>query len=112
MVKVKLDPEAVENIFKTAKSQDACLIEMYKLAFSNWENIAKVEGWPQCNRNTWKKIARLCQDFDTVLNKSRPIYNEMMPGGGWLNSGFSCHDAPADLGDWEIILCGVTLKQK
>jgi len=109
-VRIKLDHNAVREIFDTATSQGQYLIGLYKLVFPEWDRIEKVDGWPVCNKATWTAICKACQDFDAKLNKERDWNKQMMVGGAWLNNGFSVLGAPADLMDWEVIPCHVIVK--
>jgi len=107
---ITLNPDTVADIFKNATTQADYLIPLYRMVFPNWDNIEKVNGWPQCNKNTWLKIARLCEPVDQSINKQRGWDKQLMVGGAWLNNGFSCHESPQGLEDWQIIPCAVTMK--
>lgn len=109
-VRIKLDPIRVMEIFGTKKTQGEVLEALYRLVFPNMDAIVKVDDWPHCNRKTWVEIATLFRKFDTDLNKTRPFDKQVFIGGAWLNNGFSCHNIPSDLKDWEVIPCVITLK--
>jgi len=100
---VKLDREAVRNVFETAESQAEAIVELYKMVFPDWDAIEKVHGWPTCNKFTSQEIGRLFMEFD------RKHHPEVLQGGLWLNSGFSTLEGE-HLPDWEIVRCDVTMK--
>jgi hypothetical protein len=90
--------------------QQEILLAFYRLAFPNWDDIVKIEGWPRVSEKTWLYICNLFRDFD------RRMHPEVLPGGAWsLGSGFSSatHDRDRDsLPDWKIDLspCRVAYK--
>lgn len=102
---VKLDRKEVADVFVQATHQHQALERIYQMALGI-EDLDKVEvihGWPSCNERTWKDIARMFQDFDKIHHK------DCMPGGGWLNRGFSVGDG---LEAWEVNTDDVTIEWK
>ena len=73
----------VQGIFENADSQKDALESLYRLALPSWERIAKIHGYPSVGVELWQFIARLFMDFDKVN------YPNLMPGGAWMNTGFS-----------------------
>ena len=82
---VQLDREAVLRVFAEAKDQSDYMIALYKMVFPRWDDIISIEQWPKCNKDTWTWICRLAMDFDQTHHGS-------LPGGCWLNKGFSGSD--------------------
>lgn len=71
------------TIFEKCHDQESVLIDLYKLVFPDWNKIKKIHGYPEAGDALWKFICRCFQDFD---NKNHP---NCMPGGAWMNTGFS-----------------------
>lgn len=99
----------------SADTESSALIAIYRMVYPNWDDIEKVGGpeldWPACNEDTWKRICRYFMDKTHVLNKTRD--REVMPGGIWMNNGFTCHDsAGKELPDWWVMPAPVKLKEK
>jgi len=81
-------------------SQVDVLVSIYRLVFGDdWDKAVKIDGWPECNKNTWTEICKMFQEFD------RTHHPDVLPGGRWMNNGFS--SAGKDLSDWEVRLCGI-----
>jgi hypothetical protein len=85
----------LEAIFKNAQHQEEALIEIYKLFIPDWDRVVRVHQWPSCGLEMWQFICRQFQEFD------RQHHPEVIPGGAWLNSGFSHGEK---LKDWEVDL--------
>ena len=115
---LKLNPEDLKKIFSRHDDpQSDVLVSIYKLIFPDWDKIKSIGSpehtWPQCNKFTWGEICRMFQNFDDLQNRKRPFDKEVMPGGAWLNSGFSSTDKSCEeLADWEVRLCPVTYYEK
>ena len=75
--------ERIKTIFKEQENQSEVLVEIYKLVFPDWEQIKKIEGYPEAGDDLWKFICELFMDFDC---RNHP---DVMPGGIWMNTGFS-----------------------
>ena len=84
--------------------QSDALIAIYKMVFPEWDQIASLDGWPKCNKTTWKAICSLFMEFD------RAHHVDVMPGGLWMNNGFSSRDSD-HLKDWEVEACPFTLAE-
>jgi len=107
MNKIILDKERVKVLFEKNTHQQDVLIELYRMAYPNYDQLSKIDGWPTINKKTWMTIASLFRDFDA---KHHP---EVMSGGCWMNTGFSTLDAADDLQDWEVdkTTCEIILKK-
>ena len=102
--RIRLTEAAVQACFEKQTHQAEVLIAIYRLVFSGWDEIDRVDGWPSVNDRTWKAIARLFIDFD------KEHHPDVMAGGCWMNSGFSTVQG-AKLRDWEVSLKGVTVQR-
>jgi len=97
METVTLNEKAVKGMFENCKHQDSIILGLHKMVYKRaWKNIGKINGFCQCSKATSLAICKLCMTFDHIHHPNT------MPGGAWLNWGFStCHDIP--LRNWEII---------
>ena len=82
-----LDRDKVEQLFKDHTHQSDVIIELYKMVFPDWDRIEKLEGFPTINRVTSEKIALWFMEFD------RKHHPNCIPGGLWINNGFSTLEA-------------------
>jgi hypothetical protein len=73
--------------------QQQVLIGLYQMVFPDWDQIFKIHGYPNTGEDLWKFICRQFQEFD------RTHHPNCMPGGIWMNNGFSANHV---LEDWEI----------
>ncbi len=103
---IVLDPKLVAAAIKDAATQTDGLVAIYKMVYPNWDDIEKIGDatltWPACNITTWKAICRRFID--------RGSDGRCMPGGPWLNNGFS-QDTDHNLPDWHVLPAPVTLKE-
>ena len=79
------------------------LLTFTKWFFSNWDEIAKIEGHPKIGLAFWTFVWHRFLDFD------RMFHPEVMAGGAWLNWGFSCD---RKLGDWKVDISNCTIERK
>lgn len=70
-------------IFEKSDHQEQVLIGLYRMVFPDWDQIAKINGYPEAGDDLWKFICRLFQKFD------QDHHPDCMPGGAWMNTGFS-----------------------
>ena len=83
----------ISDLFSKHDHQKDVLIELYKLVFPEWDEISRIRGYPEVGSDMWLFIGRLFQNFD------RNHHPNCMPGGAWMNTGFSVNH---ELEDWEI----------
>ena len=97
--------EYIKAIFNKYQHQEEVLIDLYKMVLPDWDQIDKVEGFPVAGDDLWQFICRCFQDFD---KRKHP---DVMPGGAWLNCGFSVNH---ELSPWEIGFknCSVVYKDE
>ena len=93
---VKLDPEEVASIFKAAVKQHDYLVALYAKVVPDWDRVESVKKYPVVSRDTWHKICQLAMQWDRVNAPGA------MPGGGWMNSGFSTSPEDGQLALWEV----------
>lgn len=85
----------LQKIFEEANHQTSILVKLYKLLFPDWENIQRIEGYPEVGQGLWDYICNLFIEFDRVNHP------ECFNGGLWLNNGFASNDR---LDPWAISL--------
>ena len=83
----------LQKIFEQAEHQNSALVGIYKLIIPDWEQIERVEGFPEVGHEMWTYICQLFIDFD---QRRHP---KVLNGGLWINSGFASSDS---LDPWEI----------
>jgi len=103
---IDMTKQQIDEIFALVENsndphQADILLGLYKVAFPEWDAIKFIDGWPRLNPKTSQYIAARFIAFDRK-------FHESLPGGLWLNKGFSSHD---EVPEWTIDLegCEVTL---
>ena len=93
----------IKAIFRKHEHQQYILADIYELVFPEWEQIQKINGYPEAGNDLWKFICKLFIDFD---QKHHP---KCFAGGAWMNKGFSVNK---NLSPWEISFesCQVVMK--
>ena len=93
----------IQSIFSNHDHQKFVMVDLYRLVLPDWDNIQKVEGYPEAGRELSIFISEQFMQFD------RKHHSDCMPGGDWMNTGFSVN---SNLGSWEISLknCRVIMK--
>lgn len=105
---IVLDRHALSICISGAKTQAEYLIAIYKLVHPDFEHIKQFRGYPVCTQETWKTIALACSLKDAEINRSRDITKQLLEGGCWMNSGFSCCEVPDGLRHMMVIPCADT----
>jgi len=97
---MKLDKDKIDRLFEEEEHQAHVMVGLYKMVFPNWDNIKSVDGFPTIGKKGAYYLAEKFMAFD------RRHHPNVMPGGIWLNNGFSSDDT---LDAFEVIPCEVTL---
>ncbi len=71
------------EIFSTYLDNETMLIEVYKVAIPEWNNVESIIGYPEISKKTNKYI------FDKFIKFDRVFSPNVFPGGTWMNMGFS-----------------------
>lgn len=101
MDRVTQKPLSKEQIDEMALGggQTDFLLRLYRYAFGDlWDRITKVHGYPKVSKATW---SYLC---DAAISIDKDRHPGVMPGGLWLNNGFTVDES---LPDWVVSLNGV-----
>jgi len=100
---MRMNKQKVEKLFEGAEHQGDVLLGLYQMIIPRWDEVEKIEHWPSVNSKTWHEIASLFQQFD------REHHPEVLPGGAWMNSGFSSTDDES-VDDWQVDLSSCEIK--
>lgn len=92
--------ERIDKIFAEAEHQADYVRGLYREVIPDWDSVEKVHGWPSISERTSRYIYSKATAFD------KEHHPGCLPGGAWMNSGFSGHDVE-DLEDWTARLEGV-----
>lgn len=95
----KITKEFIDATFESCQHQTDVVITFYKFVFGNdvWDTIERLEGHPAIGEEANKYIFKKFFDFDKKHHPS------VIPGGAWLNWGFSTYEAKSlGLGPWEV----------
>ena len=88
----------VEQIFASSTHQVEVVEALYRLVFPDYDDVAKINGFPEAGPKLSKLIWERFFEFD------RKHHPEVMQGGRWMNNGFSTNK---ELGEWEVDASGV-----
>lgn len=108
---VRLNPDEVKEAILTAPGESDAVVRVFRLVYPDFDNIKSVDGYPTCNKATWLKICTWMRDLSDRLNMERDRMKQVMPGGAWMNYGFTTTDRTGDqikLGDWRVIPAATT----
>lgn len=115
MKAIKLDKDLVTQAVSKAGSEVEAIESVYKMVYPELDKLEKVGSddhpWPTCNQHTWTAIVKLFMDLTTGLNLKRDRNKGQMPGGVWLNNGFTTQGGD-QLADWYVMPVPVTMKKQ
>jgi hypothetical protein len=75
--------QRILEVFTHNTNQQDVIVDLYKLVLPDWDQIQSLKGHPEVGIELALFICRKFQDFD------RQHHPNCMPGGIWLNFGFS-----------------------
>jgi hypothetical protein len=81
------------EVFTQNTDQHYAITGVYRLVIPNWDEIANLVGYPEAGVELSLFISRQCQEFD------QKYHPRCMPGGAWMNWGFSVN---RDIDPWGI----------
>ncbi len=99
MREIKL--KEVKLCFIGEDNQSVVLENLYTLVYPDWEDIEKVDGFPEISRDLWQDVSERFMEFDRINHPS------VMAGGLWMNNGFS---SDPSLPDGMVRAAPVTMK--
>ena len=96
--KLKINDESalknvIKTIFQAQTTQQEALAEIYKLVLPEWDQIRKVNGFPEVGNDLWQFVCRKFIHFDRMHHPA------VFAGGIWLNNGFQSNP---ELDPWEL----------
>lgn len=91
--------ERILEVFTQNTDQHYAIVGVYRLVIPDWDEIEKLVGYPEAGMELSLFICRRFQEFD------REHHPNFMPGGAWLNWGFSTNH---DLAPWAICVRNCT----
>ena len=80
----------VDEVFKKADNQQEVCIGLYKLVYPDWEKVKSINGFPKVARDIDLYI------FDKFIRFDGMHHSDVMPGGLWMNRGFSIDESLDD----------------
>ena len=83
----------VNRCFAQAEHQGQYMVALYRLAFPDWDQIAKIHGWPKAGAALSKYI------WDRAIGFDQQYHPEVLAGGAWMNSGFGTDES---LEPWQL----------
>ena len=87
--KVQLSKEQVDHVFEVHENQTDVVIDLHKLVYKaidvDWDDIERLDDFCSCSHETSMYITEKFCEFD------RKHHPETMPGGAWINWGFSSY---------------------
>lgn len=81
----KLPRDLIDHIFETSDTQASYLLALHGAVIDDLAQAEKVEGYVQCSKELWLYLCDKCVAWDKLHCPNA------MPGGAWLNQGFSNH---------------------
>lgn len=98
-IKVQLAEQSVINAAAIASHQAEFLVSLYRMAYSDFDTRPSPLDYPICSKATWQAICEIAMKID------RRLHPNALPGGLWLNSGFTCHHPESEkLALWEVLV--------
>jgi len=93
---IGMSKKSIDSVFEVANNSNEYLEKMYRMAIPDWDKVISA-GFDcvKVNKTTGEYIMAKALAFDKIIG------SPYMPGGPWLNQGFSVLDNEA-IGDWEV----------
>ena len=124
MTDIFLKKEDIDAIFEEGEHQAEVALALYRLVYPDWDDIESIDGWPKAGPEV---SAYLMEKFISFDRKHHPSHRMIVsrdrrsrltpeqdrgcvPGGLWLNQGFSTLDTEHLL-PWEVERAPVVYKE-
>lgn len=111
MKAIRLDEKQLAESIRSAPSESDAVVAVFRMVYPNFDAIEKMDGYAKCNRRTSKAICQWFMELTERLNRDRKYDKQVMPGGAWMNWGFSS-DEQTELKDWWVMPAPVILKEQ
>lgn len=89
---IKINKNQIDEIAGRCENSDEFTLEMYKLAFPNWELISQIKGFPKVGNDTADYLMGKALETDKQQAGATLL-------GSWFNKGFSIDN---DTEEWCI----------
>lgn len=87
--------DVIENA--SDENQQEFALAMYRHLYGDeWDDVKKLKGFPRAGKEVSNEIWKKAVAID------REKHPDVMPGGLWLNNGFSTDET---LDPWEVVPC-------
>lgn len=83
---MEISKNQIDEIFADAEDQAEAFFGLYRLIYPNWDEIKQVIGYPKTS------LELDCYIFDKFIELDREKHPGVLPGGLWMNRGFSTDD--------------------
>ena len=101
--KVTLTKEQIDEVFEKSRNRVEYILRLYELVIGpDFNDCKKVKDWPKAGPKVHEYITLKAIEFD------RKHCPDCLPGGLWLNYGFSLDK---NLGDWEVDISEVEIEK-
>jgi hypothetical protein len=100
---IKIDMKEIEGLFEKHDNQYEVLIDIYRIAFPDWDSIEAIDGSPTVSTKTWQDICGMFIEFD------KEYHPTVLAGGIFLNRGF---DSRPDMEDGMIDVSSLKVEYK
>ena len=102
---VSLNPKSATYCVTRSRGCINAVLNLHRYAFSlagiRWADVPPLPDHAECCPETAKALFRLFIERETADNRTRPPNRQVMPGGAWLNYGFSTDPS---LKPWQVRL--------
>ncbi len=111
-----LAKEEIDSIFEEHTHQLDVALALYRIVYPDWDDIKSLDGWPKAGKEVGKYLMEKFITFDRKHHHSARISRGdirdrgCMPGGLWLNKGFSAIDNE-DVHPWDVIAAPCVYKE-
>lgn len=108
-MKVSLTQAEIDAVFETAESASDYVVAFFSLvcdkAGIDWEKVESIDHYPMVNPETSRYM------MQQAIQTDQRLLSSAMPGGSWMNYGFSSTDG-SHLAPWVVCIdpLQITLK--
>ena len=101
---MKITRKEIDKLFKDHNNNIDIALSLYRKAFSDYDKIKTIEGYPAVSQETSLYLFNKFISFD---KKHTP---QVMAGGLWLNKGFKSSENNLLFGEIDITDCKLIYK--
>lgn len=101
---MELTEKEIDNLFKLYETPSQMTELLYRQVIPEYDKCTKLNGWPKTSRTTGQYIMEL------FIKKDKEYFSKnkknVLPGGTWMNYGFSNDDK---MEDWIVNIDGLNV---